>query len=467
MFSLLAGSLLFVGCSTVQEEKPFQEVQKETNNRIGKKVEWSRKTSAGREIQEQLDDLLDGKLTVNQAVQVALLKNPQLQSRFEELGITQAELVEAGVLSNPVFEGAAIYDAGERVSTSVEVLHNFISVVMLPLREQLAETRKSKTQLQVTGQIMDLALSVKKTYRKLQAARQKRTLFKRVNQTTGTSYETAQELRKAGNITKLDLLQERSLHEKTRLDLAGANLRVRELRKVLNRKMGVWRHRSDWRVSSDLPAVPETSISKRATEKHAIKESLDLDIARKRVRAAAQKEEIANVTSVFPFVEAGVEAEQEADGNWLAGPRLDIPIPLFNQGHPKRSIARSRVRQAWQTYTKTAIRVRTALRITRDRVQVHRRRALYYRDVLVPLQKRILNRGLLRFNGMFIGVFRLLNLKKEEIAIRRQYINELLKYWVARAKLKQLLNGRLVEPSMGASPEPSGTDPGGMGGGGH
>jgi cobalt-zinc-cadmium efflux system outer membrane protein len=51
----------------------------------------------------RLRDLLSRELTVETAVQVALLNNKTLQATYEDLSVAQADLVQAGLLQNPVF----------------------------------------------------------------------------------------------------------------------------------------------------------------------------------------------------------------------------------------------------------------------------------------------------------------------------------------------------------------------------
>jgi outer membrane protein TolC len=50
-----------------------------------------------------VDELLGKPLSMDDAVQVALLNNRGLQAAFQELGITEAEVVQAGRLPNPGF----------------------------------------------------------------------------------------------------------------------------------------------------------------------------------------------------------------------------------------------------------------------------------------------------------------------------------------------------------------------------
>ena len=67
--------------------------------------EWcgTRDTAEDAKAEARCRHLLVKPLGANEAVQVALLNNPDLQATFEEIGISQADLVQAGLLKNPTF----------------------------------------------------------------------------------------------------------------------------------------------------------------------------------------------------------------------------------------------------------------------------------------------------------------------------------------------------------------------------
>jgi hypothetical protein len=50
--------------------------------------------------------LLQGGLTREHAVEIARLNNPHLQETYDELDVSQADLVQAGLLSNPSLGGS-------------------------------------------------------------------------------------------------------------------------------------------------------------------------------------------------------------------------------------------------------------------------------------------------------------------------------------------------------------------------
>jgi cobalt-zinc-cadmium efflux system outer membrane protein len=70
-------------------------------------------------------------------------------------------------------------------------------------------------------------------------------------------------------------------------------------------------------------------------------------------------------------------------------------------------------------------------------------RALYYRDIVLPLQERIVNEAQLQYNAMQIGIFQLLRDRGQQIEAGVAYVEALREYWVARAELVHVSSGRL------------------------
>jgi cobalt-zinc-cadmium efflux system outer membrane protein len=95
------------------------------------------------------------------------------------------------------------------------------------------------------------------------------------------------------------------------------------------------------------------------------------------------------------------------------------------------------------------VRLRSTVRAAYERVQGAQDRALYYRDILLPLRERIVNEAQLQYNAMQLGVIDLLRTREQQIQAAVAYIDTLLDYWLARADLGQLLSGRV--PSLNGS----------------
>src|SRR4051794_10601483 len=93
------------GCASVPRDAGFSDVQSAVESRTGgRSVRWRRDSGEDRAAADALAMLLQRPLDGDAAVQIALLNNHNLQAMYEDLGVAQADLVQAGLLRNPVFD---------------------------------------------------------------------------------------------------------------------------------------------------------------------------------------------------------------------------------------------------------------------------------------------------------------------------------------------------------------------------
>ena len=100
---LLTGAAVLSGCASFSPDGGFAPVEQAAKDRLGKEVRWSRSEADQDSIDQRVGELLAKSLSADDAVQVALLNNRGLQASFQELGITESEVVQAGRLPNPGF----------------------------------------------------------------------------------------------------------------------------------------------------------------------------------------------------------------------------------------------------------------------------------------------------------------------------------------------------------------------------
>jgi len=122
---------------------------------------------------------------------------------------------------------------------------------------------------------------------------------------------------------------------------------------------------------------------------------------------------------------------------------IEFPFPLFDQGQARVARAAAELRRAQQEYYALAVRIRSTARAVRDRLEGARDRALYYRDILLPLHERIVNETQLHYNAMQLGPMQLLRAREQQIATGVAYVETLRDYWLARADFEQVVSGRL------------------------
>jgi cobalt-zinc-cadmium efflux system outer membrane protein len=439
--------LLLTGCATFDQRAGFSDVSETVEARSGKRVVWNLGTELDAQVAEEVRALLEGTLTADEAVQVALLNNRELQALYAELGVAQADLVQAGLLSNPVFDGDVFFQvAGGPARLDLSVAMSFLDIFYRPLRTRVAAARFEDAKLQVTGAVLDFAATVRAAFYRHQANEQLLELLQTIVQALAVSFDVTQRLYEAGNITDLDLARERALFEEAKVQLRAAEIAVRQSRAQLNTVMGLWGPETAWQIERRLPDVPAEPLAVEGLERQALRQSLDLASARQRVIVGGEQLGVSRATALVPESSLGAGGERE-EGEWGVGPVFEFPIPLFDQGQGRIGLAVAELRRAQQEYYALGVRLRSMAGAVRERLQGAQDRARHYRDIVLPLRERIVRETQLQYNAMQIGVIDLLRAREQQIQAAIAYVDTLLDYWLARTELEQLLSGRLPSPN--------------------
>jgi cobalt-zinc-cadmium efflux system outer membrane protein len=448
---LFAMLVLVSGCASVALNAGFDDVRATVEERGGLKIFWNNGTDLDKEASEKVNSLLKDKLTADEAVQVALLNNRELQAVYSDLGVAQADLVQAGLLNNPIFDAAIKFPVSHGGPPDLELsaVMNFLDIFYVPLRRRVAAARFEEAKTRVTGSVLDFAARVRMAFYLYQANEQMLELRQTIVQALDASLEVARRLYDAGNITDLDFARERALLETGKLALRSAEVEVRQSREQLNILMGVWGKGSEWHAAGRLPDIPEQALQTDDIERIALARSVDLLNARQRILLMGEQLGFNRWTALVPELHAGPLGERE-EGAWSVGPVVEFPIPLFDQGQARIARSVAELRRSQQQYYGLAVRIRSTVRAIQDRLEGVRDRALYYRDIMLPLRERIVNEAQLHYNAMQLGPFQLLRAKEQQIETAVAYIETLREYWLAHGDAGQILSGRL--PSSVAVP---------------
>ena len=432
------------GCASVDLRAGFPDVSAAVEERYATKIVWNNGTELDREAAERLRALLQRKLTADDAVQIAALNNRDLQAVYTELGVAQADLVQAGLFRNPIVDAAVLFPlSGVRPDIQLSAVISFLDALYVPLRKRVAAAQFEEAKLRVTGTVLDFAVHVRTAFYEHQANEQMLELRRSIVQALGASLEVSRRLHEAGNITDLDLARDRALAEASKLALRSAEVTARQSREQLNSLMGAWGEDTKWEIDGRLPEIPAQPLQVNGIERTALARSIDLSNARQRIIASGQQLGYDRATALIPALDFGPSAEREAGEGWKVGPALSVPIPLFDQGQARVGRAVAELRRARQEYYALGVRIRAAARAVEERMRGAQDRALYYRDILLPLRERIVNETQLQYNAMQVGIFQLLREREQQIETGVAYVETLREYWLARADLEQLSSGRL------------------------
>ena len=197
--SLFALFIFLSGCATVDQRAGFSEVSAVAKERTGMRVIWNAGTKLDVQVAQEVQSMLKDQLTVEEAVQLALLNNRDLQAIYSALGIAQADLVQAGLLKNPVFDGAALFPVnGAPPDLEMAVVFHFLDIFYMPLRKRVAAARFEDAKLRVSGAVIDFAANVRSTFYRHQANEQTLELRQTIVQALAASLFAARRLHEAG-----------------------------------------------------------------------------------------------------------------------------------------------------------------------------------------------------------------------------------------------------------------------------
>lgn len=442
----VAVAFALASCARVPREAGFGDVKTLAEARAGAEVIWDRGGPEGERLRETVRAKLAEELTPESAAQIALLNNRRLQSVYQQLGLSQAEVVEAGLLPNPVLDASVkqSINGGEGPELELTLVQEFVKALTLPLRRKIAQAEFEETKLAVAQEILALAVETRAQFYIVQADGQMLEMMRHACAATSASAETARALHEAGNIRDLDYDREAAMHSEARLALAEAEIAGRKNRERLNILMGLWGADAAVKVPFRLADTPETEIDGADIERRVVEKNLDLAMLRQHILALERRLGLARGTALFPEFGIGGGFKLEPDGNEMLGPALSIPIPLWDQGQPHVAKARAELARLQEELWHKAVETRAAARAGWDHLQLARARALHARDVALPLRHRILEETQLEYNAMQTGVFQLLEAKREEIEAGRRRIETLRDYWLARAEVDSLLAGHVT-----------------------
>lgn len=439
-------AVLFIsGCATIERAPGFSAVERTVSDRIGKRVAWDQKEESDDAIRASVSGLLQNELAADGAVQVALLRNRTLQALYEDLSVAQADLVAAGLLRNPIFDGEVRFSAGDG-GTALEfaLVQDFLDIFFIPLRTRVAETAFEAAKMRVSAAVLSHAGEVRRRYFTYQAAEALLELRHSVRDALEASFDLATRLHRAGNITDLELANEEALFEQSRLDAGTAEIEADRERERLNAAMGLWGKETSWRIPSRLPKLPGRQVDLAQFEATAVKQSLDLEGARLNVERAGERLGLARPYAIFGEASVGASGQREAEGGWTVGPAFTLPVPLFNSGRPAVAGAEAEYRRAAEQFYALAVEIRAEARAARIRAARLHAQAQHYANAVVPLRHRILEETQKQYNAMQVGAFQLLQAKKEEIEAGAAYVATLRDYWLAHADVQQIASGSRV-----------------------
>lgn len=427
------------------KESPADPVKKAVKERTGLALRWQKDTEAREEAQREVKSLLKKALTLERAVQIALLNNREFLAAFEDVGVSAADLREAGMWKNPGIDLSVRFPDRPPSGSNWEesAVFDLLDLITLPLRKRVAKEQLAAAQLHVASEAIKLVSEVKAEFFALQANEALAASRRGISEINGVALDLAQRQYQAGNITDLALAQHQATYNNTRLALAEIENDQREHREKLNRLLGLWGDDTGWKIKGELPALPKTDVPLRGLESLAIARRLDLAAAHAELAGVVRALGLTRSYRYIGALEFGLNTERESDRTNMTGPTLSLELPIFNQGQARIEKGQAELRRAERKLEGLAIGIRSDVRALHDKLASLRERARFYENEVLPTRKGITAGMLLQYNGMLLGNYELISTRVEQWEAEQMAIETLRDYWLTRTELEKTVGGSL------------------------
>jgi outer membrane protein TolC len=400
-----------------------------------------RSDSEGDLVRGRVKELLAQPLSAESAVQVALLNNPGLQAGYAEVGIAEADLVQASRWRGPTFSFARLR-RGDETEYERSVFFDVLGLITIPLSVRVEEKRLAGAQNRAAAEGLRVALEARKAWFSAVAAQESAKYAAQVKEAAEASAELARRMAAAGNFSKLDQAREQAFYAEATAQLARAQQADRAARERLVRLMGLWGEDLAFKLPDRLPELPKEPREAGADlEAQALAQRLDVQGARRETEALAESLGLTKVNRFVSLLEFGLISNSETGQPRQRGWEIELGIPIFDFGQARTAKAERLYMQSVNRTLEAAVQARSEVRDSYGAYRTAFDVARHYRDEVVPLRKRISEEMLLRYNGMLASVFELLADSREQVTAVNSYIESLRDFWLAEADFQMALVG--------------------------
>lgn len=438
--AVAVAAMFLAGCASFSQDGGFNAVETTVKTRIGKEVRWIKSDADAESVREMVKQLLAAPLSPDDAVQVALLNNRGLQATYAELGIAEADLVQAGRMTNPHFAYLRASHGGER-KLEWALTFPVIDLLTMPLRTRLEESRFEEAKLSVAGRAVDVGLETRRAWYQAVAAAQTVRYLEQVKEAAEASAQLARRMAQIGNFPKLTQMREQVFYAETAAQLARARQIAGAERERLTRLMGLYGDDLGFKLPDRLPDLPAGVIDANDLEATAVAQRYDVQAAKRATESLAESLGLTRATRFINALEVGPARTKEDPEPWKRGFEFSLQIPIFDWGDARLAKAESIYMQSVQRIAEIAINARSEVRESYAAYRIAYDTAKHYRDEIVPLRKKISEETLLRYNGMLVSVFELLADAREQVTSVNATIEAQRDFWLAENNLHGALNG--------------------------
>lgn len=444
-------------------------------------------------------------VTLEQALDLTLSNNRSLRADLEVIFQAKADLVQAGLFSNPVLSFAGMFpEAGGRVDLTFGLSKDFADLWLIPTRKQSAQAMLQQRVLFVADTAIALVTEVRANYCLLQFQSRAIDLQEQNLRVLRDVIELTQARLQAGEASQLDLYLTRGRLLETELELLQFRADFQLTRQALLRQMGVADAREAWQ-----PTLPEAQYAVLRADEFtlvdaALQQRLDAQAAHwelesaladfqqqklrviptlniglggerfenralpgRKILADTARASVAAGQLTAPEIESrgqrNLERRQIID--LVLGPTIEVPIPIFDQNLAQIAKAQARARELAQRFEEVEQRVIEGVRSALTRRRLAEDRVRLFQTSLLPVQEASLELARKAYQSGRESILAVLLAQEALIRTRVNFTASTRDLAIATANLERELSGRIPDELLrplttqpAAASRPAGVD---------
>lgn len=385
--------------------------------------------------------ILTGTITLDQALQVALLQNPDLQAFSYEVRAREAEALQAGLVSNPQLHvevenaaGSGDFNGFDQSETTVQLSQRLELGSKRDLRRSSANLSKEIAGWDYEVQRLEVLARVSKAFTDVLKTQQKVSLVAEGVQLARKFLNAVSERVTAGKVAAIEIIKAQVALANMRMEKERAQKELENARRKLSVLWGNAKPRfesvqGDFFTIFDKPPATELFANPRLS-----KWSTTL--------AHRQAELDVENSKAIPDLtfSGGFRWLEETDDNALVF-GVTAPLNWFNRNQGGIAKARHRLSKAQEEKKAEALRMQEALFKAHSEVSFSHAKVILIKTEILPGAKKAFDAISEGYRFGKFGLLDVLDSQKTFFQAQSQYLDALAEYHNAVADVKRLTGG--------------------------
>lgn len=433
---LLLLPFLLTACVHVNTDKAYHDLSYRAKQVTHHHIVWQQSTQD----RARVKNLLRGGLTENKAIRIALMNNLELQAKFESLGITQADLVQAGLWQNPSLDTLFRFPiGGTKGGTGIDAgLMVMISDIWnIPIKKKIASFQAQQVTHAIIQEIIKTTTMVRHTYNDYIFQRELQRLSADNMKLFQQEIQTQRQHYSAGFVNKLEqvMLNNAALAEK--LEYTRAQNQSRQVYAKLMHYLGLNPMQHRLKIRGQLAKTNPASLTAKQAWRIAKRHRADLKMAALQAKQTAYLLALQR-RQLFGEIGLGATYEKELDHDKTLGPLLSFQLPIFHQNQAQIARAQYLLRQHKKQQAAKVLAVKeeivTALQ---DLTLYHQQAGIYQQMLAAQTDSTAFAKA--QVNQMLMNRFALIQAQRERLQAQKQYLSARHDYQAAKIHLQSTI----------------------------